>query len=52
MDGNYRQQPPNRLVTWHWLKDHHERIVLQRDGDHALWLDGSYAEATVMFAST
>jgi hypothetical protein len=27
---------PNRLVTQHRLKDHHERIVLQRNGDHAL----------------
>ena len=27
--------PPNHLVTRHRLKDHHEQILLQRDGDHA-----------------
>ena len=43
---------PNRLVTRHRLKDHHGRIVLQCDSDHALWPNGSYAEAMVMFAST
>ena len=44
--------PPNRLVTRHWLKDHHVRIVLQCDGDDALWPGGSFVEAMVMFAST
>jgi len=28
--------PPNRLVTQHQLNDYHERIVLQRDNNHAL----------------
>jgi hypothetical protein len=44
--------PPNRIVTRHRLKDHHGWIVLQHNGDHALWPDGSYAEAMVMYAST
>jgi hypothetical protein len=44
--------PPNHLVTRHQLKDNCGRIILQRDGDHNLWPDGSYAEAVVMFTST
>jgi hypothetical protein len=52
MVGVNSVSPQNRLITRHRLKDHHERIVLQRDGEHALWPDSSYAKATVMFAST
>jgi hypothetical protein len=44
--------PPNQLVSWHRLKDHHGRIVLQRDDDDALWPGSSFVEATMMFAST
>jgi len=44
--------PPNRLVTRHDLKDHHGWNVLPRDSGHVLWPSSSYAEATVMFAST
>jgi hypothetical protein len=40
------------LVTRHRHQDHHGRIVLQHDSDHALWPNGSYAEVTVMFPST
>jgi hypothetical protein len=43
---------PNCLVTRHRLKDHHGQIILQCDGDDALWLGGSFVQATVMFAST
>ena len=44
--------PPNRLVTRHRLNDHQRQILVQGDGDHDLYTDGSYAEAIVMFTST
>jgi hypothetical protein len=44
--------PPNYLVTRHRLQDHHGRIVLQCNGDDALWPGDSFVEAMVMFTST
>jgi hypothetical protein len=44
--------PPNRLVTRHRLNNHQRWIMVQGNGDHDLYTEGSYAEAMVMFSST